>query len=255
EPVTSETSMTKTVDHTLYAKWNYVELGSYIMYQPTSTEHIVSGGDSGTGVDQVFDPSSVTRWKVLRSATDGDCLEIISAESIGDLTLTGKTGYIYAIDTLNRLCSAYVNSTYATSGRCLGYENGAGTIDESKYPITWEETYTNGNNGFPYTDGQNGEDIRLMNTKNGEEYPLRVSGSVWLASRYLGAGSKYSNFGVRYVSADGIVNYDGLYQWYSGGSTDTNLPVYGVRPVISLKSGIRIVGGDGTSENPYQIAI
>ena len=255
EPVTSETSMTKTEDHTLYAKWKYVELGSYIMYQPTSTEHIVSGGDSGTGVDQVFNPSSVTSWKVLRSATDGDCLEIISAESIGDLTLTGKTGYIYAIDTLNRLCSAYVNSTYATSGRCLGYNAGAGTIDESKYPITWEETYTNGNNGFPYTDGQNGEDIRLMNTKDGENYPLRVSGTVWLASRYLYADSGSSRFAVCYVKAEGNGDYYILYLSNSDGSSNTKSSVYGVRPVISLKSGIRIVGGDGTSENPYQIAI
>ena len=255
EPITSETSMTKTEDHTLYAKWNGIEVGAYIAYQPTSTEYTVPSSDSGSGINQVFNPSSVTSWKVLRSATDGDCLEIISAESIGDLKLTGKTGYIYAIDTLNRLCSAYVNPTYATSGRCLGYKAGAGTIDESKYPITWEETYTNGNKGFPYTDGQNGEDIRLMNTKNGENYPLRVSGTVWLASRSLGTSSSYSGFNVRRVDAGGNVGSLNLYQSYSGGGVNTISPVYGVRPIITLKSGIRIVGGDGTSENPYQIAI
>ncbi|MBP3285109.1 MAG: InlB B-repeat-containing protein [Clostridia bacterium] len=261
EPVTSETSMTKTVDHTLYAKWNYVELGSYIMYQPTSTEHIVSGGDSGTGVDQVFNPSSVTSWKVFKNTTDGDYLEIISAESVGDLRLTGKAGYIYAIDILNRLCREYVNPTYATSGRCLGYGNGVGTIDESKYPITFEETYTNGNNGFPYTDSCNKEDIRLLNTKDGENYPLRVSGSVWLDSRMLKTNSSYSYFGVLIVDAVGTVHYNvqfdgnGLYQLYSDGGFDAYSLGYGVRPVITLKSGIRIVGGDGTSENPYQIAI
>ena len=255
EQVTSETSMTKTEDHILYAKWKEILAGEYIAYQPTSTEYIVSGEDSGTESDQVFDPSSITSWKIFKSPTEASDIEIISAESVGDLTLKGKDGYIYAVDTLNRLCSAYVNSTYATSGRCLGYNAGAGTIDESKYPITWEETYTNGNKGFPYTDGQNGEDIRLMNTKDGENYPLRVSGTVWLASRSLGTSSSYSGFNVRRVDAGGNVGSLNLYQSYSGGGVNTISPVYGVRPIITLKSGIRIVGGDGTSENPYQIAI
>ena len=255
EQVTSETSMTKTEDHILYAKWKEILAGEYIAYQPTSTEYIVSGEDSGTESDQVFDPSSITSWKIFKSPTEASDIEIISAESVGDLTLKGKDGYIYAVDTLNRLCSAYVNSTYATSGRCLGYNAGAGTIDESKYPITFEETVTNGNNGFPYVDSHNSGDMRIINTANGENYPLRVSGTVWLASRILNTNSRYSNFGVRYVSADGNVNNYYLYQSYSDGGFITNSPVCGVRPIITLKSGIRIVGGDGTSENPYQIAI
>ena len=265
EPVTSETSMTKTEDHTLYAKWKGIDIGDYIVYQPTSTECIVSGGDSGTGISQVFDPSSVTSWKVFKNTTGSDHIEIISAESVGDLTLKGKDGYIYAINTLNRMCSEYVNSTYATSGRCLGYGNGTGTIDESKYPITWEETCTNGNNGFPYRDSWNAEDIYLLNSTDGENYPLRVSGKVWLASRNLSTLVYNNNttfqagFNVRVVNASGSVesgNYDtnNLYRSYSSGDA-TLSQVYGVRPVISLKSGIRIVGGDGTSENPYQIAI
>ena len=260
EKVTSETSMTKTEDHTLYAKWKEIVAGEYIAYQPTSTEYIVFGRDSGTGADQVFDPSSIVSWKIFNSPRDDDDdhIEIISAESIGDLTLAGREGYIYAIDTLNRLCSEYVNTTYATSGRCLGYGNGVGVIDESKYPITFEETYTNGNNGFPYIDSYNKEDIRRVNKAVGEEYPLRVSGTVWIASRDLTFnGDWYADFYVQLFNPDGAVNrgFNNLVRSYTQGGYDNNSRVYGVRPVISLKSGIRIVGGDGTSENPYQIAI
>ncbi|MBP3285115.1 MAG: InlB B-repeat-containing protein, partial [Clostridia bacterium] len=257
EKVTSETSMTKTEDHTLYAKWKEIVAGEYIAYQPTSTEYIVFGRDSGTGEDQVFAPSSIVSWKIFNSPRDDDDdhIEIISAESIGDLTLKGRDGYIYAIDTLNRLCSDYVNTTYATSGRCLGYGDGVGVIDESKYPITFEETYTNGNTGFPYTDSYNTKDISRLNKAVGGEYPLRVSGTVWLASRIFDTGSRGSYFSVRYVYAAGGVYNDALFQSTSGGGFNTYSSVYGVRPVISLKSGIRIVGGDGTSENPYQIAI
>ena len=257
EQVTSETSMTKTEDHILYAKWKEIVAGEYIAYQPTSTEYIVSGGDSGTESDQVFDPSSITSWKIFNSLRDDDDdhIEIISAESVGNLTLTGRDGYIYAIDTLNRLCSDYVNTTYATSGRCLGYGNGVGVIDESKYPLTFEETATNGNNGFPYVDSYNTKDISRLNKAVGGEYPLRVSGTVWLASRGWYTFGALSGFFVRCVDADGGVGKVDLYKSYSNGGFDTNSAVFGVRPVISLKSGIRIVGGDGTSENPYQIAI
>ncbi|MBP3285309.1 MAG: InlB B-repeat-containing protein [Clostridia bacterium] len=255
EQVTSETSMTKMEDHILYAKWKEIVAGEYIVYQPTSTEYIVYGGDSGTGTDQVFDPSSVTSWKIFNNLRDDDHIEIISAESIGDLTLAGKDGYIYAIDTLNRLCSDYVNTTYATSGRCLGYGNGVGVIDESKYPLTWEETYTNENNGFPYNDSYNTKDISRLNKTVGGEYPLQVSGTVWLASRYLGFSNNRASFDVRHVSAGGGVNSNGLYWSLSDGGFSAHSLVRGVRPVISLKPGIRIVGGDGTSENPWQIAI
>ncbi|MBP3284232.1 MAG: InlB B-repeat-containing protein [Clostridia bacterium] len=255
EVVTAETVINKTKDHTLYAKWKGIDVGDYIMYQPTSTECIVSGGDSGTGISQVFDPSSMTSWKVFKNITDDDHIEIISAESVGDLTLTGKTGYIHAIDTLNRMCAEYVNPIYADSGRCLGYNVGVGIIDESMYPITWEET--NQNNTFPYKDDTNIEDIRLINTKDGENYPLRVSQSVWHASRNTYVSGTEARYCVKYMLGNGSMDAIGAGVYYSSPNSGsaTSSQVYGVRPIISLKSGIRIVGGDGTSENPYQIAI
>ncbi|MBP3284458.1 MAG: InlB B-repeat-containing protein [Clostridia bacterium] len=277
--ITDTTVVETASDHTLYAKWkeataeNLMEVGDYVTYYPTITTCDLT---TITGVEQTeFDPSATTTWRVL--SNDGTTVELVSADSVGDLTLgkdseqatdgtfssgteadmeVAKSNYARAVKILNEISEAYVNPTLATGGRGLGTVVGSSMeeIDTTTYPLTWDYTYpqgytyTEGNNGFPHTDTYYSTDVNvLMNNSM-----LHSSGYVWLASRNLGLASSNSDFRVRSMITSGdIYNYYTLFSSHSDGSAITYSNTNGVRPVVILKSGLTISGA-GTEENPWQ---
>ena len=79
---------------------------------------------------------------------------------------------------------------------------------------------------------------------------------TWLASRYQHTKTGgASRFYVRRLNTDGSVSSSDvdLYGVYSDGDKDTCKVSRKIRPVVSLKSTIRITSGDGTQANPYII--
>ena len=58
---------------------------------------------------------------------------------------------------------------------------------------------------------------------------------------YYWLGSAYSDYDLWYVIMGGLMRYD----YYNGYNC------FGVRPVVSLKSGVYAVSGDGTGDDPY----
>lgn len=246
-----------TNDVTLYAIWeevttDSVPIGAYIAYQPSSTSCTVLASDSGYDSDQTYNPSSITSWKVFKN--NSGQLDIISSEIVGNLALKGATGYEKAVYTLNNMCSNYVNPTYATSGRSLGYKAGSSmeTIDTSTYPLEY------GVSGFPYTDTYYTDDTTIINKNINGKYPLRYTGDgkVWLASRYsANVDDLLYDFEVR-CEFDGGSGIDSIFlcRVYSSGGVSSYSVSYGVRPVISLKSGLSIISGTGTEEDPYVVA-
>jgi len=238
-----------------------VEIGAYVEYKPSNTQCIVSKAYTGVEENQIFDPSSVTSWKVFKN--NNGQLDIISSESVGDLTLYGAKSYIGAIDILNDMCNEYVNPLYADKGRCLGYveDKSIGAIKTSTYPLTWSHTYSKGNTGEPYTDSYYKTDLEIINTSQNsfgglkKAYPLKHSnGEVWLASRNLIARSSDSFFYVRKLTSDGNNSENYLYIDFAEGNAYSKPQTCGIRPVISLKPEIKIIGGSGTKDNPYVIS-
>ena len=95
---------------------------------------------------------------------------------------------------------------------------------------------------------------RSMNNsyyKNSTFYSLihGVSEYQWLASRYVSTSSPYASFGLRTVRSS-LLGGGGLF-----GSYSSTYYYYGyLRPVVSLKSNIRLGSGDGkSSSTAYQI--
>ena len=72
-----------------------------------------------------------------------------------------------------------------------------------------------------------------------------------LASRYVYSFSSDCFFYVRHVCADGDLDRGCLCTVGSDGRTSSNSHTYGLRPCFSLKSDIKITGGNGTSDEPY----
>jgi len=79
------------------------------------------------------------------------------------------------------------------------------------------------------------------------------SGNVWLASRNGGTitSASMAAFSVKYVHSNGYYSSSALANINSSGNVTTFSHGYGVRPIITLKSGLTVSGGDGSPSNPY----
>ena len=77
----------------------------------------------------------------------------------------------------------------------------------------------------------------------------------WLASRSVDADSTRSYFSVRLVNSSGnLLSGYGLCYVYSGGYAKGYSNFNGLRLVFRLKSGVKVIGGDGSEGNPYTLA-
>ena len=84
---------------------------------------------------------------------------------------------------------------------------------------------------------------------------MKSSGTVWLASRFVITVSKSTYYAVSCVGGDASNRLYALEE-----PEDSNSNIFrsddcsnGVRPVISMKSGLKISGGSGSESNPWQI--
>ena len=240
--------------------------GDYVKYD-TGIEGI---GDNGDGV---------VLFRVLYN-DDTNGLQIISDKNVEEVTLgtdgyglitafqTSMNDYNNAITTLNQKAERYAtNSPYALDGRCVGSVptvgadgkfNAKNTEVEGTCSIPDEWTLPNGwtsrDTGCQkWTDENYTEDQTAMEAIGGDMWP--TGEEYWLASRDVISDSSNCAFRVRYVYASGGLGYHNLCIVDSGGDTSGNAYVYGLRPCISLKSDIKVTGGDGKEGTPYELGI
>ncbi|MBQ7668496.1 MAG: prepilin-type N-terminal cleavage/methylation domain-containing protein [Clostridia bacterium] len=227
--------------------WAYCEGTDYVI--PGSAVAIKANTEVKVGDFIAYTGGGYTgKWVVIRNT--GGVIEIISKEGIGGVTLSGANGYSNCVKILNDKCATYVNSTYATSGRSVGATSSSiGEIDTTQYPLTFAAARSA---VLPYYDTYCSSDTNII---HGNDNLKHSSGLVWLASRDLTTDSGTSIFNVRNLETSGSVTSYYLVYAFSNGSISTRSFSRGVRPVITLKSNIKITGGTGESDNPYTIGI
>ncbi len=229
------------------------EMGDYVKY------------DTGT-------EKGVLTFRVLYN-DDTNGLQIISDKNVDNVTLggddwtTGKDSYNNAIVTLNEAAYDYAeNSLYAIDGRCVGSVPTVGAdgtftaknTEEvgpfSDFKFTPSSTIE-GVNNMKDTDTNYVTDRTAMKAIGGDMW---ITGEYyWLASRLVFSSSSSScDFLVR-IEADsgGLNNYYALCYVYSSGDSGGYSREYGLRPCISLRSDIKVTGGDGSEETPYELGI
>ncbi len=214
-----------------------------------------------TGVSSVGTNGVVT-CRVLYDASSEYGLQIITDKNITNVTLggsdwaTASASYNNAITTLNNEAGKYLNRAYVTDTRCVGSvptnQNGTFTNKNSENagPVRLGFTSSvSGANNMKGIDTNYTADQTQMNNlniwKTGEDY--------WLASRNPDddANSYSCRFFLRYVGDSGTLFDSYLCHVIKNGETMGRSYTKGLRPCFSLKSDIKITGGDGTSENPY----
>ncbi len=157
----------------------------------------------------------------------------------------------------------YTSSSYRYYPNLYAQENGSGINttttktdgigqSDSYYTSPTTETYSQASTeGLTVTQTYYNRSMSSSYYKNSTFYSLihGVSGDQWLASRFVAAYSTFANFGLRIV-VDSILDGSTLFR-----SNYDSLSLYGyLRPVVSLKSNIRLGSGDGkSSSTAYQI--
>lgn len=177
-------------------------------------------------------------------------LQIISVNSVETVTLSGKDAYNDIINILNEKAEKYnyFGSDYVEA-RCvgcrpikdeiIGYESGTGEKN-------WFGDVMKNEDENYITDFEQMKAIGIIGSSN----------NYWLATRYVYHwNSESATFAVRHVNGGSLYgNPNYLYSVDSGETRDWESS-HGLRPVFILKSGIKITGGDGTSDSPYTLGV
>lgn len=218
--------------------------------EPTAEDTLKAG-------DYVTYPSAQgdIECRVLYDSTSEYGVQLITSACVGnDVTLgdsdftTSMNSYNNAISTLNNAAGVYNNSDYSTA-RCVGSNPTTPSAEAGYYTFTeFSSSYSgklkDADTNYE-TDYNQMEALEINN----------IADAYWLASRLVGSISYVSSFRGRYVDASGLVDDYILCYVYSSGRPIAAYDSNGLRPVFTLKSGIKVTGGNGESGTPYTLGL
>lgn len=189
-------------------------------------------------------------------------IQIIAMQKVEDVNLgdsnnftNAMNSYNNAINTLNTRANAYRNTTYSDKARCVGSNPANPNLDNpGMYSRNSSDSwFSNYNNKFKNADDNYELDWSQINNLTIQN----IRDSYWLASRKIGTFSASSDFYVMCVDRWGDMDNDSdVYICRTARRTSEMNSIdhtFGLRPVFHLKSGIKVTGGNGTSDNPYTL--
>ena len=206
--------------------------------------------------DYVIYPSSKGNktCRVLFDSSSSYGIQIVTDSSVENVTIgsttfsTAMTEYNNAISTLNSKATTYNNSSYSSSARCVG--------SLPKNPSSQSGYHTTGfggsyNNKLRDTDDNYYTDYNKMKSLGIES----IGKNYWVASRIVAKDSVSSTFFVRAIGTNGNLDYDYICEVRDNDKIRSSSRTYGFRPVFTLKSSVKIKGGNGTSSDPYTLGL
>jgi len=202
-------------------------------------------------------------WQVLyNDASNG--LQIISVDIVEDITLgsdteedKAKADYNDAVDILNTASRKYVNPIYATSGRCVG-SNPTSPDDAITDTVTLQFEYNGDTESGVKVEEENFNndyDAMMKATNHSKDGINNIDKAYWLASRQVNSYDNHANFLIRHVNSSGIATGGSLYHIYSTNDLKLNSGEMGLRPVITLKTGIQTYSSTGSAQDAYKLII
>ena len=269
-----ETCKEGSIKTKLFAEISEVEIGDYISMTPTATSYTISKDLTGYSSDQTINPSELNLWRVIRKNEDGTVEVVSEYVSSALIYFNGKIGYFNFVGALNTIAAQYTNEKYVESTRHIGYSNQTEIItDVSKLDQPTPSWKTNTSkieqwtecNASIYLCGVDEElgagdigyetDYNLVNGVYGtmKAYSLNDrTTAYWLASRHLAQQGQDWDYSGRVVNSIGNQERAYMY-WWSRGGLFTQVWQYAVRPILTLKSDVMMLNGDGSFESPYTL--
>ena len=247
------------------AKPTEFKVGDYVSMTPTKTTFTVPMTLTGYTSNHTINPSELNLWRVIRINSDNTVDMVSEYVSSVSVYFKGQTGYQNYIGTLNYIAKQYENQKYTSGSRHMGY-NGTQTeyiTDTSALTATTapQTSNTSNSNVTSATEvkglGDMGyeTDYNLVNTALGtleaKQVGTTTAQNYWLASRHNSyVSSSDWDFGGRYIIGSGSLRSGYLYG-YSYGGFRASKDRKAVRPIVTLKSGVKASSGDGSSSSPY----
>ncbi len=235
---------------------------------PTKTE--VGELTAGEYVNYIDANGTTRKCIVLYDATSSYGIQIITAERVEEVVVVGTTNgeisnsatdlskamsaYNVAITTLDTKAKAYLNTTYATSARCVGSVPNSPTTEATSmfntsysYMSTYSGKLKNSDTNYE----KDWEQIKKLElTKK-----LCSNGIVIMASRFISSDSTSTIFSLARPVSSGIISSVGGFALRSNGVKEVWPGNGGLYPVMTLKTTLKITGGAGTDESPYILEI
>ena len=239
-----------------------LKLGDYVSMTPTKSSYTPDASKTGRTSTQTINPQELNLWRVISLNSDGTVDLISEHTSTNAVVFEGKIGYQNYIGYLNVLASQYENSTYTKGSRYFGYNGQTEYItDTSKFtnPAPW--TCSTGESCNPVESQGGGDklyqkDYDLVKNAIGTLEATRVDGSsssYLIASRYYTYKSTSSYiWSGRYIHFLGSLYSSSLYL-YDNSSFYDNYNYYALRPIVTLKSGLKY-SGSGTKDDPVKLS-
>ena len=264
-----------------------VSLGDYIYMKPESTSYSITADMTGcvsgatndddssacggiSGKAQTINPSELTVWRVIRKNADGTIDVVSDRVSSKQIYFYSRTGYQNYIGTLNSIANQYKHSNYVQSTRHMGYDGKATKyITDGSYlsykKSIWKST-TSSSTTVDYEKLGAGDmgyltDEKLVSAVYGNLIAKNPSGTdtnYWLASRHYVYNSSiyYITLNGRFIdSTNNKSGFSRFFLSYSNGNLRQYSSAMSIRPILTLKSTVKITGGSGTLGNEYRLDI
>ncbi len=196
------------------------------------------------GIYVKYDTTSYNgSWRVL--SNDGINVELISDDIVENKTISNDDGYKNAVSMLNTVANKYLNNTYAISARSVG------ATSASSASITNSLEF-NHSNYTDLTDYEFYKDFEKM--LYSDTYFTSSGKHYWLASRYSYKKLDYCAYNIRSIGEIGYWDNNCLFLVLNNNTSYVDSYTLGVRPVITLKSTLKVLSGSGTKASPYILA-
>ena len=242
---------------------NGLDLGDYVKMTPTKSSYTTDTSMTGYTETQTINPQELNLWRVISLNSDGTVDLISEHVSTNVVFFKGKIGYQNYIGYLNVLASQYENSTYTKGSRYFGYNGQTEYItDTSKFtnPVPW--TCSTGESCNPVESQGGGDelyqkDYDLVKNAIGTLEATKVDGSsfgYWVAARgYYYVDTPYYIWHGLCISYSGVLTHSNLYYYNYSAFYEDDIN-YALRPIVTLKSGLKY-SGVGTEEDPYTLSV
>ncbi len=225
---------------------NKVKLGDYISYTPSTTSYTISKEDTDCSYNDFINPSKLNLWRVIRK-NDNGTVDIISHDITSRICLNvvdRSVMYSNYVGILNKIAKQYETEGYTVGSRHVGYNGMA-------------KEYCDGVNTC-FEDGGYQTDLELIEKAIGS-WRVKIVGTLpatgytadyWLASR--ADNETHSVYYFHYDAANSHLCGRRVLE----GNNANSLSFHGsIRPIVVLKSDLKVTGGDGTESSPYTLGV
>ncbi len=171
--------------------------------------------------------------------------------------------YNDAIKILNDRAQLYLNTTYACQARCVGSLPNSPYTDTTEYFVSDKPWFpTKYKNVLKDVDNNYLEDCNQLRSL-GKTCFSPGGSSYWMASRYCqdNYNGTTQRLGIRiaddsnYYGGSCIPNSDEELLYFQSDMAESWSQRYGLRLCFTLNPGLKLIGGSGTSTDPYELGV